>query len=112
MQKSLFLEALGIVHSHMLFWEQKAFREALVKKLNTLVIQRIRCIGFIDLYQNYLRYYGFISPTRLDIRHHEFYYKHCNLCRKHIQVICHEDRMVYFMCMSCSHKKYTVFEVC
>lgn len=111
MHKQLFLDVLRIVHSHILLEKQRAFTKMMVEKLDALITQRVRCIGFIDLYQNYLRYFGFICPTRLNIRHHEFYYKHCTLCRRHIQIICHEDRMVYFMCMGCSHKKYTVFEV-
>jgi hypothetical protein len=110
-KKSLFLKALGIVYKHSIHDEYKTFDKNRKKKISICVSKKLKCISYIDLYQNYLRYFGFVSLHKLNIEHHEFYYKACKLCKRHLQIICNEDGMIYFRCLSCHHTKYNIMQI-
>jgi len=109
--KRLFLMALNIVYKHYIYDRYRLFHKNRIKILNEMILKKLKCISYIDLYKNSLRYFGFMTSHRLNIKHHEFYYKPCRVCKKHLQIICNEDDMIYFRCLSCHHTKYNIFKI-
>lgn len=110
MEKKLFMAVLDIVHMHLLIENHQLVQKHRENLLNDLIQKKIKCIQYIDLYHNYFRFLSSPKIHRLDIRHHGFYYEACQLCKKHLQIICREDGMIYFMCLSCQNKTHNIFE--
>lgn len=106
MKKSLFLNVLHIVYSHVLFERYHRFDIRRRFILHTHIRKRIRCLQYINLHDDCFKTFAQINQS--DIQHHEFYYKSCQLCKKHLQIICHQDNMIYFMCLHCEIKTFNM----